>query len=134
MTVNICRLNGPQQSALATAIALDPQDTFTAARQLIRQGSPGTDKSHLIIALVVHCLMSRLRVMVTAASNQAIAVLVARLDALLTTRNQHRNYRIIHLQTETTEDLRAIQVRQQIQDIPALPAIQGPSTQGFRVK
>ncbi|KAI4180405.1 MAG: hypothetical protein LQ348_005203 [Seirophora lacunosa] len=62
--------------------------------------------------------------MVTAASNQAIAVLVARLDALLTTRNQHRNYRIIHLQTETTEDLRAIQVRQQIQDIPALPAIQ----------
>ncbi|KAI4093878.1 MAG: hypothetical protein LQ344_002617 [Seirophora lacunosa] len=72
--------------------------------------------------------------MVTAASNQAIAVLVARLDALLSTRNQHRNYRIIHLQIEATEDLRAIKVRQQIQDIPALPAIQGPSTQGFRVK
>ncbi|KAL8962022.1 MAG: hypothetical protein Q9193_001511 [Seirophora villosa] len=97
MTATIHKLNGPQQSVLATAIALDPQDTFTAARHSICQAPSDTGKSHLIIALV------------------------------------HRNYRIIHLQTEATEDLRAIQVRQQIQVVPALPAIEGPSAQGSRV-
>ncbi|KAL9028599.1 MAG: hypothetical protein Q9196_003059 [Gyalolechia fulgens] len=70
-TVRTFSLNAKQRAALQAAVATDGDDpsSFTLARQTIAQGSPGTGKSWVIIALIVYSLRVRKQVMVTTASD-----------------------------------------------------------------
>ncbi|KAI4290370.1 MAG: hypothetical protein L6R35_000359 [Caloplaca aegaea] len=126
------KLNNKQRLTLAATVTGDfsVQNSFTQARQSICQGAPGTGKSYLIIAVIVYCLKMKLRLMVTAVSNQAIAVLVASLNFELSRKNIRGDHRIFHLRTQAIEDIRAIQLRQVIQDLPAPGTTQGALTQG----
>ncbi|KAL8653666.1 MAG: hypothetical protein Q9210_001961 [Variospora velana] len=126
------RLNTKQRLALAAAVTGDfsVPKAFTQARQSICQGAPGTGKSYLIIAVIAYCLRMKLRLMVTAASNQAIAVLVARLNFELNRNNIRGDHQIFHLRTQPMEDIRAIQLRQVIQVLPAPRTIQDAPAQG----
>ncbi|KAL8988540.1 MAG: hypothetical protein Q9177_002404 [Variospora cf. flavescens] len=125
-------LNPKQKLAFASAVTVDAAhpNLFTQARQSICQGPPGTGKTYLIVAVIVYCLKVGVKVMITAASNQALALLVARLHSALRTHNLRGDHRIFHLYSEGKEDMRAIQLRQVIQDIPALPPSQAASTHG----
>lgn len=71
---------------------------------------PGTDKSWVIIAMVVYSLRVRKQVMGTAASNQADLVLVLRLHAFLSKMGMIKDFKIFHLGAEQSERMEATQI------------------------
>ncbi|KAL8945387.1 MAG: hypothetical protein Q9211_000096 [Gyalolechia sp. 1 TL-2023] len=134
-TVRMFSLNAKQKAALQAAVTTDGNDpsSFTVARLTITQGPPGTGKSWVIIALIVYCLRVRKQVMVTAASNQAVKVLVLRLHAFLAKMGKIDSFKIFHLGTEQSERMYAAQVLQSFEtdnerQVPRLAPASGVGT------